>query len=173
MSIQTELTRITNAKAAIKTAIEGKGVTVPDGTKLDALAALVEAISAGGGTLFNRNWETGSFTPAEDITSDYTINFENAYTSGGSVPYYTFFMWRVSNESVVPNGYVFFIGSLQADTRRGFNCFAYSSTTGSLNLKYSTLVAQRDNAIVLRCTANYALAAGNTYNWIAIGNDEI
>ena len=34
MSIQTELTRITNAKTAIKTAIEGKGVTVPDGTML-------------------------------------------------------------------------------------------------------------------------------------------
>ena len=49
MSIQTELTRITNAKAAIKTAIEGKGVTVPDGTLLDGMAALIEAIQAGGG----------------------------------------------------------------------------------------------------------------------------
>ena len=49
MSIQTELTRITNAKAAIKTAIEGKGVTVPDGTLLDGMAALIESIQAGGG----------------------------------------------------------------------------------------------------------------------------
>lgn len=49
MSIQTELTRITNAKAAIKTAIEGKGVTVPDGTLLDGMAALIESIEAGGG----------------------------------------------------------------------------------------------------------------------------
>lgn len=49
MNIQTELTRITNAKAAIKTAIEGKGVTVPDGTLLDGMAALVESIEAGGG----------------------------------------------------------------------------------------------------------------------------
>ena len=48
MSIQTELTRITNAKAAIKTAIEGKGVTVPDGTLLDGMAALIESIEAGG-----------------------------------------------------------------------------------------------------------------------------
>lgn len=47
MSIQTELTRITNAKAAIKTAIEGKGVTVPDGTLLDGMAALIQGISAG------------------------------------------------------------------------------------------------------------------------------
>ena len=50
MSIQTELTRITNAKAAIKTAIEGKGVTVPDGTLLDGMAELIEAIEAGGGS---------------------------------------------------------------------------------------------------------------------------
>ena len=49
MSIQTELTRITNAKAAIKAAIEGKGVTVPDATLLDGMASLIESIEAGGG----------------------------------------------------------------------------------------------------------------------------
>ena len=62
MSIQTELTRITNAKAAIKTAIEGKGVTVPDGTLLDGMAALIDSIEAGGG------YEViaGTFTPGSD-----------------------------------------------------------------------------------------------------------
>ena len=49
MSIQTELTRITNAKAAIKTAIEGKGVTVPEATLLDGMAGLIESIEVGGG----------------------------------------------------------------------------------------------------------------------------
>ena len=49
MSIQTELTRLTNAKAAIKTAIEGKGVTVPEATLLDGMAALIDSIPAGGG----------------------------------------------------------------------------------------------------------------------------
>ena len=48
MSIQTELTRITNAKAAVKAAIEGKGVTVPDGMLLDGMATLIESIEAGG-----------------------------------------------------------------------------------------------------------------------------
>lgn len=61
MSIQTELTRITNAKAAIKTAIEGKGVTVPDATLLDGMAALIESIEAGGG-----DYVIGSVTPASD-----------------------------------------------------------------------------------------------------------
>ena len=71
MSIQTELTRITNAKAAIKAAIEGKGVTVPNGTLLDGMAALIESIEAGGGdfSAFPQKIDTvlsGSVTPASD-----------------------------------------------------------------------------------------------------------
>ena len=72
MGIQTELTRITNAKAAIKTAIEGKGVTVPDGTLLDGMAALIESIEAGGGG--SGNFATGTFTTTDDITSNVVIN---------------------------------------------------------------------------------------------------
>ena len=49
MSIQTELSRIINAKAAIKAAIEGKGVTVPDTTLLDGMASLIDSIQTGGG----------------------------------------------------------------------------------------------------------------------------
>ena len=64
MSIQTELTRITNAKAAIKTAIEGKGVTVPDGTLLDGMASLIESIEAGGGG--GSKISTGTYTSTVD-----------------------------------------------------------------------------------------------------------
>ena len=49
MSISTDLTRLQSAKAAMKTAIQNKGVTVPDGAKLDAFAALIDSIPAGGG----------------------------------------------------------------------------------------------------------------------------
>ena len=48
MSVQTEITRIESAKTAIATAIEGKGVTVPDGTLLDGMAPLIESIETGG-----------------------------------------------------------------------------------------------------------------------------
>lgn len=65
MSIQTELTRITNAKAAIAAAIAGKGVTVPDGTLLDGMAALIDGIQAGGGG----NIVAGSFTPTSNMTT--------------------------------------------------------------------------------------------------------
>ena len=70
MSIQTELTRLTNAKAAIQTAIEGKGVTVPSDTLLDGMAALIESIEAGG----SGNFATGTFTTTDDITSNVVIN---------------------------------------------------------------------------------------------------
>ena len=78
MSIQTELTRIINAKAAIKAAVEGKGVTVPDGTLLDGMASLIESIEGGGsggkaykivsGYLSSTSTDTdGSFTLAHNL----------------------------------------------------------------------------------------------------------
>lgn len=74
MGIQTDLPRIINAKAAIKAAIEGKGVTVPDGTLLDGMAALIASIEAGGGnSIWGGKFTTGSFVLAEETTSTYTI----------------------------------------------------------------------------------------------------
>lgn len=67
MSIQTELTRLTNAKAAIQTAIEGKGVTVPSGTLLDGMAALIEGIKT-------EKVITGTFTVESD-TGSYNIDY--------------------------------------------------------------------------------------------------
>ena len=62
MSIQTDLTRIKNAKAGIKAYSEGKGLTVPEGTLLDGMASMLESIEAGGGDF---SVETGSITFAE------------------------------------------------------------------------------------------------------------
>lgn len=47
MSISSDLTRIKNAKSAIITSITNKGVTVPSGTKIDGLAALINKIPTG------------------------------------------------------------------------------------------------------------------------------
>lgn len=65
MSVQTQIDRLASAKAAIKTAIEGKGVTVPDGTLLDGMAALIDSIEAGGGGM---KVEVFSLTPAQEIS---------------------------------------------------------------------------------------------------------
>lgn len=50
MSVQSEITRLQNAKTALKTAIESKGVTVPSSTKLDGYADLVDSIESRGGS---------------------------------------------------------------------------------------------------------------------------
>ena len=70
MSIQTELTRITNAKAAIKTAIEGKGVTVPSDTLLDGMASLIESIEAGGAPSLQSKSVTYTANGTATITPD-------------------------------------------------------------------------------------------------------
>ena len=66
MSIQTDLTRIKNAKAAIKAYIEGKGLTVPEGTLLDGMASMLESIEAGS---TSNNIVVGSFTLSESLTT--------------------------------------------------------------------------------------------------------
>lgn len=65
MSIQTDLTRIKNAKATIKAYIEGNGLTVPSGTLLDGMASMLESIEAGG---TSNNIIAGSFTLTESLT---------------------------------------------------------------------------------------------------------
>lgn len=50
MSVQTQIDRISGAVSAALAALTEKGVTVPDGTKVDGLAALIAAIEAGGGS---------------------------------------------------------------------------------------------------------------------------
>lgn len=74
MSVGTEISRLENAKAAITTAIAGKGVTVPSGTKLDSMAALIDSIQAGGGANELLEWFGGSkyytttVTPTSDVS---------------------------------------------------------------------------------------------------------
>lgn len=50
MSIQSEINRIKAAVTALASSIANKGVTVPDGTKLDGMAALVDSIRTGSGS---------------------------------------------------------------------------------------------------------------------------
>ena len=89
MSIQTELTRITNAKAAIKAAVEGKGVTVPDGTLLDGMAALIESIEAGGGggAVTSAKWSDVTFIDYDgSVLYSYSLDEAQALTELPALP---------------------------------------------------------------------------------------
>ena len=56
MTIANEITRINNAKAAIKQSIENKGVSVSDTAKLDEYPALIDSISGEGGSVDAGYW---------------------------------------------------------------------------------------------------------------------
>lgn len=67
MSVSSEITRLTNAKAAIKTAIEGKGVTVSSSTKLDGYADLIDDIQT---TPSLQNKTVNPTTSQQSVTAD-------------------------------------------------------------------------------------------------------
>lgn len=83
MSIASEITRLRNAKASIKTSIENKGVTVGNGT-LDTYANKIDAIETG-------ITPTGTINITENGTYDVTDKASaNVNVSGGDVSeYYT------------------------------------------------------------------------------------
>ena len=179
MSIQTELTRITNAKAAIKTAIEGKGVTVPSDTLLDGMASLIESIEAGGGekTLFGAYFETGSIIPASDITTNYDIRFQKKLSnSEGNTtnPRYNFVLWcsippgDTSVETPNNSWAWVFIGRRKKDA--SFSYGQYLTNSGSVrNATYSGEIGKNElTRFILYCTTSKKLVAGYVYNWIAL-----
>ena len=179
MSIQTELTRITNAKAAIKTAIEGKGVTVPEATLLDGMASLIESIETGGGekTLFGAYFETGSIIPASDITTKYDIQFQKVFSNiegNSTLPYYNFVLWcsiPPGDTSVATpnNSWAWvFIGRRRQDSK--FTYGQYLSNSGAVSNAASLNVIGRTETykFTLYCTSSKKLVAGYVYNWIAL-----
>lgn len=89
MSVQSEITRLNNAKLALANSIEGKGVSVPSSTTLDGMAALVDNIKSMDGAIANYYGECGtaSTDAAKVVTIDQfvlsvgvrvTIKFTNA-----------------------------------------------------------------------------------------------
>lgn len=74
MSIASEISRLQGAKADIKTAIEGKGVTVPSAAKISAYPLLINAIPSGGGsTLITKNISAnGTYNASSDSADGYS-----------------------------------------------------------------------------------------------------
>lgn len=171
MSIASDVTRIESAKAAIKAAIEGKGVTVPDGTLLDGMASLIESIEAGGELPSGISQiEYGTYTPTDDMTPSrvtasasfiYDISIsqavdESIYTdTSGALPQSPFIAgirhnlpYKIGNYSIA--------NSSQYRTRVGTE-----PSTANMGLTINA------NSKVLPYDQHY-LFAGHTYRWVAI-----
>lgn len=177
MSIQTELTRLTNAKSAIKAAIEGRGVTVPDATLLDGMAALIDSIEAGGGgDIGGLNLVSGTWTPAEDTTTCRITGLDGSPTACLLAPAFS------SDEAT--NGVAKMLAAIWF---RGVYTIIRTSTTGTTiitdtvsALTYDNFVIQDDDYAIgsgkvevlqtgfAICRAGYYFRAGLTYNWAAI-----
>lgn len=116
MSIGTDVSRIKGAKSAIKTAIEGKGVTVPADALLDAYAPLIDSIQSGEGG----NVACGLITPTDTNAAELEI------THGlGSVPKFLFIAAATNNNGVysqsTPHGQSF-IYAIKSGTDDTYYC---------------------------------------------------
>ena len=84
MSVQSEITRLSDNVTAALAAIADKGVTVPDGSNSDSLAALIESIEAGGGG----GTAYGTYTPSKDLNiynGRIVIETGNIHASNGII----------------------------------------------------------------------------------------
>ena len=183
MSIQTELARITNAKAAIKTAIEGKGVTVPAGTLLDGMAALIDGIEAGGGSSWTDSYSvfaTGTFTPTENVTEwsiDTGVPFD--CSNEGNYLRQSLIVWREPDETnilglvvCVKRGYTahmtngsssYFVGGAIGSSGGGSSARPFRSDSNPFPQEGETIWTISN----LNTSTNFR--SGKPYRWILLG----
>lgn len=170
MSVQSEITRIESAKTAIATAIEGKGVTVPEGTLLDGMATLIESIEAGGGS-GGTQLAYGTFTPAAD-TYDYVVthnlgvmpDFIVVWSSDASTPStYKGVLAIATSAKIMGNG--------QWYARCRDSYYHYFANTYDITTKYTNSalfeVNETSFTVFPSQLRNYA-SAGVTYGYVVI-----
>ena len=140
--------------ASIVAAVEGKGVTVPDGTLLDGMAALIESIEAGGGAKI----ASGTFTPA-------STSFSYQVTHNlGAVPNFALF-WQDPGYSV--NSSTMFIGICFENKQYGWNMqkngaiFAVYGGTYDISGTSPTSTASNCYGIAAYAATNSTVKFGN------------
>ena len=165
MSIVTEISRLKSAKSAIAAAIAGKGVTVPDGTMLDGMAALIESIEAGVGGF---QVALGTFTPAETKALNSLPPFSIEHNAGFTPDVFIFYKADTSSYAMIAI-------SAKGDIFWGdgsTNCHCYVMAKGSSSIGEGELKAYplTGEVAYIRSDITYhKVTAGQEYRWIAIG----
>lgn len=177
MSVQSEITRLSDNVTAALAAIADKGVTVPDGSNSDSLAALIESIEAGGGS---GNFATGAFTTTDDITSNVVINHnlgvkpkfmivlsakDSAYTS--SKPKMLSFCYIYQHNSINYGLKFQNPGSSTASYSKDLINGSENGNTGAwyrVNVDETTFTLKQANI-----SSTYGIGASSSFFWIAYG----
>lgn len=172
MSISTEITRLQNAKAAIKTAIEGKGVTVPAATLLDDMASLIESIETGGGA--GNASVFGSITPASNGPITITHNFGDGYNTAKKIKGKTTILIVAAAGANISTG-VYSICIVGEAYDESTNSSKYESYTRWGNGYFHTTdpaitSATREKFTINNSNANYPFVAGKTYHYAVWDN---
>ena len=166
MSIQSEITRLANAKTAIATAIEGKGVTVPEGTKLDGLAALVESIEAGGGGF---QVALGTFIPAETKSLNSVPPVLIEHNAGFTPDAFIFYkpdtgsygIIAISARSTILWG---------EESINSYSCYVMAKGSSSMGEGILKSYPPTGEVVYIRSNvSSHKITAGQEYRWIAIG----
>lgn len=161
MSVQSEITRLQNAKEAIKTAIEGKGVTVPEATLLDGMAALIESIEAGGGG----NIVAGSFTPTSNMKTfkvDHNLNTEDI----------CFAVFMSGNKSYAERGVVY---SSFINHRKSWMIYNYNESSYYITIfgNAGDPTITTDSVYLTAFFYNSVFISGSTYTYFVWKNGEV
>lgn len=188
MGLDSMATNLDTANTAVDDALAAlveKGVTVPDGTKVDDLAALIAAIESGGSGGGNISW--GTFTLASD-TKNYVVTHDL-----GVVPD-IFLFWMTNQKTRGLTGEELFFGVNTTESFKNLTGGSYvgastiMSGTTSSSARYMTTSASiasaggsfvslygapgsaNETTIKLATSAeSYFLCNGFCYVWVAIG----
>ena len=141
MSVQSEITRLTIAKSDISTAITNKGVTVPSGTKLDGMAALIDSISGGEDVIIQQV----TFNPkANYLLSDNRCVITH---NCGKIPKAVFIFSDNTNSSYVGYGHIFnFSGSNNTTNTSMYNSFGMSANGYAVAFTTTTMRFTQDSS---------------------------
>ena len=139
MSVHSEIDRIAGAKSDIATAITNKGVTVPSGTKLDGMAALINSISGGEDVIIKQV----RFNPS----GNYLLNGDKCVITHncGKIPKAVFIFSDNKSISYVGYGYIFnFSGSNNTSDVSIYDSFGHHNITYSVAFTTTTMKFTRN-----------------------------
>lgn len=171
----------TNVDAALA-ALAEKGVTVPTGSKSDALAGLIAAIEAGGGGSgvngldFGYEIVTGSYTPASDTQGSSGTAMIGYDKNKGNIRLALIWCRELINSQITPTKAAILAGiQIQADSSNGLiganetatkaSAWVYMTTGNSVLGKYFASEGDPKQYISIYAASQYYLA-GYTYDWI-------